>query len=110
MIDIRAMPIYLDGSDGSIWASRDTWEDIFTVPGLKEKRYIRISDLLLWLETNNYPVMDLTELLRLSILHATKSKEAANASASLLDKTGLSLVPTGQLESSSPISQPPVGP
>lgn len=87
MIDIRAMPVYLDGSDGSLWASRDAWEDIFTVEGLAERRFVRVSDLLLWLESNQIPTMDLTELLKLSILRAGKSKEAASSLALSCVKT-----------------------
>jgi hypothetical protein len=71
MIDIRALPIYLDGSDGSLWASRDAWEDILCHPEVAQRRFIRASDLIQWLETNNYPMMDLSELIKLSIQKET---------------------------------------
>ncbi len=68
MIDIRAMPIFLDGSDGSMWASRDTWEDCITHRvDIARRRFVRVDDVLTWLEANNYPFIDLTELLKLSI-------------------------------------------
>jgi hypothetical protein len=106
MIDIRAIPIYLDGSDGSLWASRNTWDDVLTDRLVAERRYIRISDLLLWLESNQYPTMDLAELLSLSIQHATKSKERASALASSCAKTAslsvLSSPETEPLNSSAP--------
>jgi len=106
MIDIRALPVYLDGSDGSLWASRDIWDDIITNRDLAERRFVRISDLLLWLETNNYPMMDLTALLSLSIQHATKLKEAASASASSSDKTvSLSVLPGPENEPSNKSEQ-----
>ena len=52
MIPIDALPIYLDGSDGSIWASRDTWASICADPDIACRRFVRVSDLLQWLETN----------------------------------------------------------
>lgn len=58
-IPINALPIYLDGSDGSIWASRDTWAEILTVPGLAHRRFVRTSDLVQWLQANKVAVADL---------------------------------------------------
>jgi hypothetical protein len=96
MIDIRALPIHLDGSDGSMWASRDTWDDLYLHPDVQTRRFVRVSDLLLWLEKNNYPTMELAELLALSIQNVAKSKQEQHSASSdsLFDKTGLSLVPT----------------
>lgn len=97
MIDIRALPIHLDGSDGSMWASRDTWDDLYQHPDVQTRRFVRVSDLLAWLETNNYPTMDLSDLLALSLRitqNAAKLKQDSAALDSLFDKTGLSLVPT----------------
>jgi hypothetical protein len=53
------LPIYLDGSDGSIWSSRDTWEEIFQHVGLASRRFVRVSDLIDWLATNKINVPDL---------------------------------------------------
>jgi hypothetical protein len=68
MIDIRSIPIFLDGSDGSMWASRDTWEECIAHRGdVARRRFARVDDILTWLEANNYAFIDLTELLQLSI-------------------------------------------
>ena len=58
-IPVHALPVYLDGSDGSIWASRDTWEELFQHAGLASRRFVRVSDLIDWLTTNKINVPDL---------------------------------------------------
>lgn len=55
-IAIDSIPIYMDGSDGSIWSSRDGWADIFTSPDLAARRFVRVSDVLRWLEANGVDV------------------------------------------------------
>lgn len=45
-LDLASIPIYLDGSDGSLWQSRDCWELMVSDQQLASKRFIRVSDLL----------------------------------------------------------------
>ena len=45
------LPTFLDGSDGSLWLSRDAWEIMLAeqVADVSTRRFVRVSDLLVLL-------------------------------------------------------------
>jgi hypothetical protein len=43
--DCAELPVFLDGSDGSLWQSRESFEQAASC-GAPEKRFVRLSDLL----------------------------------------------------------------
>jgi hypothetical protein len=49
-IRLHAVPLLLDGGDGSLWTVRDShadWDDIMRGDGgVAERRFIRVSDLI----------------------------------------------------------------
>lgn len=55
ILNNNILPSYLDGSDGSLWASRDAWEIMLSeeIAELSNRRFIRVSDLLALLRSYN---------------------------------------------------------
>ena len=43
---LKSLPLYLDGSDGSMWASREMWDGISADRSRAERLFVRVSDLL----------------------------------------------------------------
>lgn len=60
-LDLSSLPIFIDGSDGSLWLARDAWEIILANPGspdvLAQSRFVRVSDLLNLLSASGIKVI-----------------------------------------------------
>jgi len=53
---LETMQLFLDGSDGSLWKSRESWQDLFGRVDTEEicnRRFIRVSEFILWLSKYN---------------------------------------------------------
>lgn len=63
-IDLKCLPLYLDGGDGSLWLSRDCWEIILANPSdeIASRRFVRVSDLIEILLKSGINVTDNTVL------------------------------------------------
>jgi hypothetical protein len=49
---LQALPLYLDGSDGSLWPARccrEQWAIFAECPEIAARRFVRVSDLLMLL-------------------------------------------------------------
>lgn len=56
--DLESIPLYLDGSDGSMWPVNDNsahWELCKSDRELAKRRLVRVSDLLEWLGFRETP-------------------------------------------------------
>lgn len=53
-LDQSTLPTYLDGSDGSLWASRDAWQIMLSEPiaDVSTRRFVKVSDLLILLRSH----------------------------------------------------------
>jgi hypothetical protein len=43
---LAKLPLFIDGSDGSLWPSRSDMDTAASMPDSAERHYIRLSDLL----------------------------------------------------------------
>lgn len=60
-IDLTGLPVFLDGSDGSLWQARNTWEQLYRDRETARKRFIKVSDVLALLENDfNLVIGDVT--------------------------------------------------
>lgn len=60
-IDLTGLPVFLDGSDGSLWQARNTWEQLFRDREVARKRFVKVSDVLALLEAEfNLVIGDVT--------------------------------------------------
>lgn len=52
---VEDIPVFLDGSDGSMWLARDAWEHMLANPDgvITRRRFIRVSDFLAFLTAHN---------------------------------------------------------
>jgi len=53
LAQLQSLPLYLDGSDGSMWPVNDNaahWELCVSEPAAASRRFVRLSDLLAALE------------------------------------------------------------
>jgi hypothetical protein len=55
---LESLPLYLDGSDGSLWKSRNDWATVSSEPESAARHYIRVSDLLALLSESGTSVQD----------------------------------------------------
>jgi len=55
-IDLTGVPVFLDGSDGSLWQARNAWEQLLREPDIARKRFVKVSDLLAVLKDFNLAV------------------------------------------------------
>jgi|SRR5882724_3316453 len=44
--DLASLPVFIDGSDGSLWKSRNTLDEAASDEGASQRHYVRLSDLL----------------------------------------------------------------
>jgi len=53
---LESLPLYIDGSDGSLWQSRNDLATVRSEPDSAVRHYIRVSDLLLLLGDCDAPI------------------------------------------------------
>jgi hypothetical protein len=43
---LKSLPVYLDGGDGSLWKSREVWDCLLIDGELAKRRFVNVADLL----------------------------------------------------------------